>query len=208
VADKFTKPLKFGGGTFTEISVGGLLTPKGVLTPYMLLTPYIMNRINPIHDILTAYTILDGVDNWNPNLTKADIFGDWIPKSDYYPTKNPQPGNNFISLQAGHVVSGKQNFIDPSSNKVKVNGDNNNIGKGCENITITGNNNQIWGGVKNITIVGDNQIVKVSDTTYIGGITRNIAMIISPTNNVGTGGVVRGGKNSVSANRIINGGQD
>lgn len=208
VADKFTKPLKFGGGTFTEIGVSVLINPRGIGISKMLLTPYIMNRINPMFNLLTEYTILDGVDNWNPNLTKADIFGDWIPKKDYYPTKNPQPGNNFISLQAGHVVSGKQNFIDPSSNKVKVNGDNNNIGKGCENITITGNNNQIWGGVKNITIVGDDQVVKVSDTTYIGGITRNISMIISPTNNVGTGGVIRGGKNSVSANRIINGGQD
>ena len=197
--DKWTNSPKFGGN-LTDISTRDIATKYGQF-PSDWNVPYIFDRTSPTINIWTTFTLL----NDKVSLFRADIFGDFVPIKNYYSTKNNLPGNNFISLQAQHSVIGEKNFIDPSSTKIKVNGDRNNIGAGCDNITITGDNNEIWGGLKNVSIVGSNQVVKVSDTTYIEGVTRNISFVKSPS--VG-GGVIRGGKNSVLASRIINGGQD
>ena len=162
--------------------------------------PYIFDRNSPTINVKGTFTLLQD----RTSLFRSDTFGDFVPIKSYYSTKNNLPGNNFISLQAAHSAIGDGNFIDPTSTKVKVNGDRNNIGAGCENITITGNNNEVWGGIKNVSIVGSNQVVKESNTTYIESVTRRVA-IVKSTNN---GCVISGGKNSVSAARIINGGQD
>lgn len=198
IDDKWVKPNKFGGD-FIQIFKEKLATRDGEF-PSKWDVPYIFNRNSPTIDVRTPFTLLED----RVSLFRSDIFGDFVPIKDYYPTKNNLPGNNFISLQAQHSAIGDGNFIDPTSTKIKVNGDRNNIGAGCENITITGNNNEVWGGVKNVSIVGSNQVIKESNTTYIESVTRNISMVKS-TNN---GSVICGGKNSVSAARIINGGQD
>jgi hypothetical protein len=198
IDDKWVKPNKFGGD-FIQIFKERLATTNGEF-PSKWDVPYIFNRNSPTIDVRTPFTLLED----RVSLFRSDIFGDFVPIKDYYPTKNNLPGNNFISLQAQHSAIGDGNFIDPTSTKIKVNGDRNNIGAGCENITITGNNNEVWGGVKNVSIVGSNQVIKESNTTYIESVTRNISMVKS-TNN---GSVICGGKNSVSAARIINGGQD
>jgi hypothetical protein len=198
INEKWINTIKFGGG-FKEISTTAISTRDG-LFPAKWDVPYIFGRTSPTIDVKSTFTLLED----RTSLFKSDTFGDFVPLKSYYPTKNKLPGNNFISLQAQHSVIGDGNFIDPTSTKIKVNGDRNNIGVKCENITITGNNNEVWGGVKNVSIVGSNQVVKESDTTYIESVTRTIAMVKS-TNN---GSVISGGKNSVSAARIINGGQD
>jgi hypothetical protein len=198
VNDKWVNNIKFGG-ELKEIFTGGLYNRNGEL-PTKWQVPYIFDRNSPTINVKGTFTLLED----RTSLFRSDTFGDFVPIKNYYPTKNNLPGNNFISLQAAHSAIGSGNFIDPTSTKVKVNGDRNNIGAKCENITITGNNNEIWGGVKNVSIVGSNQVVKESNTTYIESVTRTVAIVKSTIN----GGVICGGKNSVSASRIINGGQD
>jgi hypothetical protein len=148
--------------------------------------------------------------------SRGKSWGDELPVSTFYSTKNTNVDGNYYSPQSSQEVMGTNNNISPDAKSIKVQGNNNNISALAENISIVGDNNIVLSGVKNVTVVGNNQNITKSNVSYfhgtiidVDGFRKDINIVKSPTNSANSKvGVISGGKNSVRASIIFKGGQD
>jgi hypothetical protein len=221
-----------GTNTPTPINIGGVKIPPPVtVTPGGF--PW-KPRPRPPYEVITntPYWEEDSPiagGTFNPSFEVDEIWSTksaalWqnnsngqTPTGVFSPTSNYDVNNNIFSPQSTRDIMGSNNYVDPSSSRVRVSGSNNRVMANATNVTIQGDNNEVGPGLTNVSIVGDNQTVSESNVAIMNGLVikngvsrRNTALIKSVIDEVGTktSCVMRGGKNSVMTDSVIKGGQD
>ena len=220
-----------GTNTPTPTNIGGVPVPKPVTTtpggfPWTPRPnpPYIDIPNVPYWDQQSPFA----GDEYNPSIninswsTRSAVrwyetTGEQPPINVFNPTANYDVNNNIFSPQSTRDIMGNNNYVDPSSSRVRVSGSNNRVMSNTTNVTIQGNNNEVGPGLTNVSIVGDNQTVNESNIAILNGVIikdgatrKNTRLIKSTVDKVGTktSGLRRGGKNSVTSCIVVRGGQD
>lgn len=174
--------------------------------------------MNPASSISPGVPVSQGSYQTSTNILakRGKSWGDELPASTFYSTKNANTDDNFYSPQAAQEIMGRNNNVSPDARSIKIQGDNNNISSLAMNVSIVGDNNTVLSGVSNVSVVGNNQTISRSNVSYFhgtiideDGFRKDVSIIKSPTNSAGMKNkVIRGGMNSVKSTRIIKGGQD
>lgn len=167
----------------------------------------------------TGFNPVINVDNWTTSAGTNWYGGvnSKVTSNIFSTTGNNDVNNNTFSPQTSKDIMGENNYVDPTSSRIRVVGSNNRVMANSINVSVQGNNNEVASGLSNVSIVGDNQKVTESDISIINGVVikagtvrKNTSMLRAPVDSVGTktSKVMRGGKNSVLADTIVKGGQD
>lgn len=75
--------------------------------------------------------------------------------------------NNTYKLGNFVKISGKNNYVAPTSSNITLIGNNNQVSSESTNINIVGNNNFVEYGVSNVSAVGNNLYITKSNVSYI-----------------------------------------